>query len=219
MKLVLLRHAETKANADNKYIGHSNSEYTEKGMKQIENILKFLSKESYDRIYSSPLPRALKLAEMISYQLNCELIIENSLKEMNFGIFEGKNYQEAMSEYKDEWKKWTDDYINHRIPDGECYLDLHQRVTTFIDSLGDTLVNNETTDSIHPTNIENSAMETKQRSFLLLTHGGIIQTIITYLLDLDIDDRWHFKIPPGGLVEIEYENDYGIISRLIKSGI
>ncbi len=194
MRIILLRHVETRANADNKYIGHSNSEYTEKGKKQIEGILKFLSKESFERIYSSPLPRALKLAEMISYQQNCELLIEDSLKEMNFGIFEGKSYQEAMSEYKDEWKKWTDDYINYRIPDGECYLDLHQRVTTFIDSL-------------------------KGKSTLLLTHGGIIQTIITYLLDLDIDDRWHFKIPPGGLVEIEYENNYGIISRLIKSGI
>lgn len=194
MRLILLRHAETKANADNKYIGHSYSEYTEKGKKQIKNILRLLSKESFDRVYSSPLPRALKLAEMISHQMNCELLIEESLKEMNFGIFEGKRYQEAEREYKDEWEKWTDDYINYRIPDGECYLDLHQRVTTFIDSL-------------------------KGKSTLLLTHGGIIQTIITYLLDLDIDDRWHFKIPPGGLVEIEYENNYGIISRLIKSGI
>jgi len=202
MRLILLRHAETKANADNKYIGHSYSEYTEKGKKQIKNILRLLSKESFDRVYSSPLPRALKLAEMISHQMNCELLIEESLKEMNFGIFEGKRYQEAEREYKDEWEKWTDDYINYRIPDGECYLDLQQRVTTFIDKLE-----------------RDSAIETKQRSFLLLTHGGIIQTIITYLLDLDIDDRWHFKIEPAGLVEIEYEDNYGIISRLMKNCI
>ncbi|MEJ6950413.1 alpha-ribazole phosphatase [Natronospora cellulosivora (SeqCode)] len=194
MRLLLLRHVETKANSDKKYIGHSTSEYTAKGQKDIAMILEFLAKEDFDKIYSSPLPRTVKLAELISKKYDRQLIVDETLKEMNFGIFEGKTYQELEKEYQNQWQKWTKDYLHYRIPEGESCMDVYQRVSLFIDNL----------------------KSNKEEKLLIITHGGIIQTFITYLLDLEINDRWHFKISPAGMVDIEYKNDFGVINRIIN---
>lgn len=191
MRLILIRHVETIANAQKKYIGKTKSNYTDKGKKQIEKILKSLENESVDKIYSSPLPRAFKLANKISYSLEKDIKTESALEEFNFGVFENKTYKEVKSDYKEEWNGWINDYISYKIPKGESLKEVYIRVSKFIDSLKDT-----------------------NKTFVLVTHGGIIQTIMTYLLDLEIDDRWHFKIPPGSIVEIEFENNFGILTKL-----
>lgn len=192
MKIILIRHVETLANYERRYIGHTKSEYTEKGRKQINNILDMLVDEEIDMIYSSPLPRAKNIAKICSEKFDKEVIVDDALIEMNFGIFEGKTYQEVKNEYNEEWEKWTKDYKNYKIPKGENLVEVYKRVTRFIDKLKE-----------------------EDKTFLIVTHGGIIHTIITYLLDLKIDKRWHFKIPPGAIVEIEFENKYGIITKLM----
>lgn len=196
MKLILIRHVETKANAEKKYIGHTKSEYTDNGKKQISKIIEVVKDEKIKKIYSSPLPRALSIAKRLSSEMDKGLEIEPSLIEMNFGIFEGKTYLEAKDEFEKEWKAWTKDYKSYRIPKGESLTDVYNRVARFIDILKPT-----------------------EETYILVSHGGIIQTIITYLLDLNVDDRWHFKIPPGTIVEIEYNYDYGILTKMITSNV
>lgn len=191
MKLILVRHVETIANANKQYIGWQESKITENGKKQILNLIKNLKNESVDYIYSSPLKRTLKVAECISETLNKKIIIEDDLKEMNFGIFEGKDYKQAMKDHELEWNEWIKDYKNYEIPQGESVNIVHKRVTKFIDKI-----------------------KNKDESILIVTHGGIIHTIITYLLDLSIDDRWHFKVTPGTIVEIEYKDNYGILTKI-----
>ncbi|MTI68923.1 MAG: alpha-ribazole phosphatase [Firmicutes bacterium] len=191
MKLILIRHVETIANYQKKYIGSTKSDYTNRGKKQIIKILKGIENEKVDKIYSSPLPRAFKLANKISNKLDKDIEIQNALKELNFGVFENKTYKEVKAEYENEWNEWINDYINYKIPKGESLKEVYKRVSSFLDSLKES-----------------------NKTFLLVTHGGIIQTILTYLLDLNINDRWHFKIPPGSIVEIEYKDNYGILTKL-----
>lgn len=195
MRLILVRHIEIEANAAGKYIGQSYSEYSERGLRQLDYLFKLLLKEKIDKIYSSPLPRALKLAKLFSVKKASEVLVEEALKEMNFGIFEGKAYQEIMKEMNREWEKWCSDYINYRIPEGESFLDFHQRVIKFIDKL-----------------VKGGG----ENTYLLVTHGGVIRSSIVHLLSLDIEQAWHFKITPASVVEIEYKDGYGVITRLIN---
>lgn len=194
MRFILVRHVETIANANKQYIGWKESEITEDGKKQILNLRKNFKDENVDYIYSSPLRRTLTVAEVISEILNKKIIIEDDLKEMNFGIFEGKDYKQVIKDHELEWNQWTKDYKNYEIPQGESVDLVYKRVTKFIDKI-----------------------KNKDESILIVTHGGIIHTIITYLLDLSIDDRWHFKITPGTIVEIEYKDNYGILTKIIPN--
>lgn len=194
MKFIIIRHVETIANSENKIYGRSESEYTEKGINQIEKIKDILKDEKVDKIFCSPLTRTKKLGEALSDLLNLELKLEEDLIEMNFGIFEGKDYKQAMRDHKEEWDMWINDYKNYKIPQGESLKEVNERVTEFIDKVKD-----------------------NEGSIIVVTHGGIIHAIITYLLNLKIDDRWHFKILPGTVVEIDYQQSYGILTKLIST--
>jgi len=192
MRLILIRHVETQANKEKKYIGITKSEYTKKGKKRINKIIDEVKDERVDLIYSSPMPRTLKIAQRVSKKLYKELKIEDSLIEMNFGLFENKTYKEVKRDHEVEWDQWIKDYKNYRIPEGESLKEVCERVSKFIDKLKES-----------------------DNTYILVSHGGIIQSIVTYLLDLEIDDRWHFKIPPGAIVEIEYSEGYGVLNKLV----
>ncbi|TAH63110.1 MAG: histidine phosphatase family protein [Gottschalkiaceae bacterium] len=192
MKFILVRHGETEANIGGIYSGWTDFPLTEKGNKDIQATARALKRYmDIDIIYSSPLNRALSTAKAISAAINKEIQVVPNLKEMNFGIFDGKERKYIQKNHSSEWDSWLKDYVNYRIPQGENLLDVYDRIVDFIDML-----------------IE------KDKSCIIVTHGGIIQTMITHLLDLDLDKMWHFQCPPAGYVEIEYIDNFGYLRRL-----
>jgi alpha-ribazole phosphatase len=191
MRLIFIRHCETVANLEKRYLGWSSSPYTRLGYKQIRDLIEIIGSEQVDVILSSPLSRALTLAEALGRVFEREVEVQDALKEMNFGIFEGKTYKEVAERYPVEWEEWSMDYRNYRLPQGERFIDFHSRVTGYLDSLRD------------------------PRTYILVTHGGVIQSAITHLLNLDMDARWRFKIPPGSILEIIKRDDYAYLTRLI----
>jgi alpha-ribazole phosphatase len=86
-------------------------------------------KGKYDAVYSSPLSRCKILAEKIS----SELILDDRLKELNFGDWEEKYWNEI--DHTSEAKQWFDDYINVKCPNGESYNDMLIRIKSFLDDL------------------------------------------------------------------------------------
>ena len=83
MTIFVLRHGETYANVDKRYSGFSESKLTEKGKLQIENIKEILLTRKFDKVYCSPSSRTRETAEI----LGVEYIIDENLREINFGIF------------------------------------------------------------------------------------------------------------------------------------
>ncbi|MBF7096872.1 histidine phosphatase family protein [Alkalibacter mobilis] len=194
MKFYLVRHVETTGNIENRFAGVTETSYTEKGKKQFEIITKKLSEEiEFDKIYSSPISRAKKIACTVGERKNMKVDFRNELSEMNFGIFENLTFETISTDKKEYWEKWNEDYINYKIPNGDSLTEFHGRIASFTDSI-----------------------KNQPGSSLVVCHGGTIQSILTHLLDLDITHRWHFFIPLAGLVEINYENGFGIINRLTR---
>lgn len=192
MKFLLVRHVETTGNAENRFAGITETQYTQKGEKQFIKLTQELKNYSFDVIYSSPISRALKIAKEVSANTQKEVIIKDVLSEMNFGIFENLKFTEITEKHKDDWDKWEKDFVNYVLPQGDSLYTFHNRIATFIDSI-----------------------KNDQGSCLVVCHGGTIQSILTHLLDLDLQARWHFHIPLGGLVEIEYNNNHGMMNILI----
>jgi broad specificity phosphatase PhoE len=48
-----------------------------------------------------------------------------------------------------------------------------------------------------------------------------IKASISYLLDLKLEESWHFNIKPGAMLDINYENNYGSLSELknVRGGV
>lgn len=193
MKLILIRHTESIGNYEKKYIGWSESDLTDKGIDDIKKVEELIKSLEVDKIYSSPSKRTMLIANRLSLLLKTEVETKEDLRELNFGIFENKTYKELLDLYPIEIKKWSDDYVNYVIPKGENLFSMHKRVIRFINNLANK----------------------GDGTYIIVSHGGTIQSIITHILDLKIEDRWKFKINNGTLVELEYKNGYGILKEII----
>lgn len=195
MRFILVRHVQTLANKENRIYGRLDSDFTKEGHIQLEWLKSELACEQVDAVFSSPLPRAFSVASAICevLQLRTEDIqIRSELSEMDFGIFDGLTYEEAMERYPLEWESYCESYRNYRIPEGESFLEFEERIEGFLESLGD-----------------------EDSTVLIVTHGGVVQSILTRLLGLGPDDRWHFRVRPASIVEIETCQGYGILNRLV----
>ncbi|KNF07896.1 phosphoserine phosphatase 1 [Gottschalkia purinilytica] len=196
MKFILVRHGETEANANKIFSGWTDFPLTPNGIKQAEKLGEELKKYDIDVIYSSPLPRALKTAEYISKAIKKEIITTECVKEINFGLFEGKTGEQIKKEHESDWNSWNEDYVNFRLPEGENLVDVFNRIKVFIDNLKD-----------------------GEKNCVIVSHSAVIQIIITYLLDLELNKIWHFQCRNGSYVEIDYENDFGFIKKLMPIDI
>ena len=161
MKLYFSRHGESEANRlhiiSNRQLPHS---LTETGKTQAASLAKRLHGKPIARIYTSPIPRAIETAAIISTALGVPYEIIDALREYDCGILEGRADAEAWTEHH----RWVDEWIAGRSRDqgpagGETYQDIQLRFVPFIDAL---------VKKYQQTGVE----------FLLIGHGG------TYLFGL-----------------------------------
>lgn len=196
MKFILVRHGETKANVKKIFSGWSNYELTKKGKLQIKLLAEELKDYEVDYIYASPLGRAVETAKEIGESIGKKIIIDDNLREMNFGIFDGRTAKEAEEIYPKEWENWINNYESVEIPDGESLQSTIKRVKIFIDPI-----------------------KNQEGSCIIVSHNGIILSILTYLLDLQAKQMWHFQCTTGGYIEIDYTNKFAYLRKLIPSKI
>ncbi len=100
MKIIVIRHGESEGDILNVHEGRADLELTKKGHMQAEKMSKWVC-DNYkiDKIYCSPLKRAYKTAEYLSYYSNVQLIIEENLMEFNNGLIAGLDRLVAAEKY------------------------------------------------------------------------------------------------------------------------
>lgn len=84
--VLLVRHPETLANTERRYVGTSESPYSTRGMGQADTLALALSAWSPDRIFCSPRMRARDLAERVSG--GGAPIVLDDIAEIDFGCAE-----------------------------------------------------------------------------------------------------------------------------------
>ena len=87
MKIYLLRHGETAYNVDHRYQGVTDIPLSPVGLAALKQ-----ADFSPKTVYVTPLKRTKQTAEILFP--TAEYVPVNDLSEMNFGVFEGRNYKE-----------------------------------------------------------------------------------------------------------------------------
>ena len=107
-KVYLIRHGKTLGNAEKRYVGRrTDEELSEEGIKDTNEMFGSISKliaDRVDRVCSSPMKRAVQTAEILFGDYVPETI--DNLVEIDFGVFEGKNYEELNGD--EIYQKWID---------------------------------------------------------------------------------------------------------------
>lgn len=187
-KLILIRHGQTDMNKDQLYYGRLDVPINETGKEQAENTRKNLVELEidYDKIYSSPMKRAYETAEIVNYK-NLEIEKDDELREMDFGIFEGLSYKEIMKKYPEEMEKLKKDWKTYSYVTGENPFMLQKRALKFLEKID------------------------KNKNNMVVTHWGIICTLLSFLFSSELEGYWKYQVKNGGIVIIEFSDGYPIL--------
>ena len=108
LRVYLLRHGQTPYNADgNRYCGRTDVALTDKGIQQAGAVYQRMKGIQLDAVYSSPLSRARRTAELATGWEKVET--DDRLIEIDFGSWENKTKEEFVAEDPGSWAKWIDD--------------------------------------------------------------------------------------------------------------
>lgn len=119
MILVLIRHGMTEANKQHRYLGKTDEALSEEGNQELYIYSKQQCYPSVDVLFTSPMIRCIRTAEILYPTLQSFSIAEWT--EMDFGAFEGKNYSELCKD--DRYQAWIDSNGTLPFPDGESRED------------------------------------------------------------------------------------------------
>lgn len=100
MKIYLTRHGQNVDNANGVLNGHRDKPLTELGLSQAFNLAEIIktSNLNIDKVFSSPLSRAYKTAEVVSKELKLpEPEVLELLIERDFGLMSGKSISDVES--------------------------------------------------------------------------------------------------------------------------
>ena len=98
MKLYLVRHGETEWNHQRKMQGQTDIPLNEYGIEIAKMTAEGMKAIPFDKIYSSPLIRAKKTAEIIEEGRGIGVETDDRLKEIAFGKGEGSNINETKAD-------------------------------------------------------------------------------------------------------------------------
>lgn len=194
MRLLLTRHGESEANRNQIYQGHMDSPLSEEGRKQTFDLVKRLmyEKVQFSKIYASDLTRASETAKIINATFHMPIVFTSNLRELDLGIFAGKNISELKVNGKDPLQEFFKN-PHMIIPKGESLNHMKLRIKSFLDMI--------------------KSLNTFNTSLLIVAHGGVLFHIIKQL-------NIPFESPKGTWFENcklqELEQSHDGIWRIIR---
>jgi len=169
MRLILVRHGETLWNRENRVLGHTEIELTERGRKQAERLALALKEEKVTAIYSSPLRRARETANEIARFHRLAVVPDDAFKELDAGELDGLTFGEVMERYGDFLKQWMEDVPSLKMPGGESMAQLQERTWGAVEGI----VNHH-----------------RDGVVILVSHSFVIMSIISRALGMSLS---HFR--------------------------
>lgn len=178
--IYFIRHAATEFN-DCRFLGQKLDPDI------FEDMLEHVPEIHVEKLYSSPLKRCLSSARKISASKS--ILIDDRLKEIDYGDAEGFNYEEFKSQFPAvvaEWRSGNDT----RFPNGENQLEVAKRLKDFVNE------NYLTFDA---------AVISGQAS-AVITHNVVLRSLLGDYFNIPVHS-WHkIKIPHMSPIEAIIKN-------------
>ena len=188
MRLVLIRHAHSEANAAGILSGRlPNVHLSQKGLEQSEQLALRLGKFPISNVRISPMERCF---ETISPWINSivlpsypkfEPIIDQELTEVDYGAWSGKKL--AVLSKNKLWKTVQESPSRMYFPHGEGIAAMQSRAMK----------------SVH------DAVSTKTKgSAVIVSHGDVIKSIVASALGMHLDEFQRIVIDPASISILDF---------------
>ncbi len=162
----VVRHGKTRLNEEHRYQGIIDEGLSENGVEGLHNLLNHIEYPKSAVIFVSPMKRAIETAHVL-YGEQIQLINVDEFKELSFGDFEGKNYNE-LKDIK-EYREWINACVKmQKTNDMRCLdvINLPESVSDFVSRVKKGLEK-----------VANKCDELNVTEAVIVAHGGTIMAI------------------------------------------
>ncbi|WP_370407721.1 alpha-ribazole phosphatase [Tenacibaculum dicentrarchi] len=172
MEIILVRHTTPNIEKGICY-GQADIGVIDTFLEEVQPILKEVPvNDTETAYYSSPLKRCKLLAK----QLSDTIIFDDRLKELDFGDWELKKWDDIN---KPELDIWMNDFVNITVTNGESYIDLHNRTVEFLNEL----------------------KSLKKQRVVIVTHAGVIRSLWAYVNNISLENSFDLKLKYGDIIK------------------
>ena len=159
---------------------------SEHGLEHARNIAAALAEEPFAAIYTSPLRRCAETARMLAEGRECPLEILDGVRELNFGRFEGRTFDDLARDYPEIYRRWMEAPTEVQFPGGESFETMQTRVLGAVRDL---------------------RARHAGESIALVTHGGVIRTLLAGVQGMDPRRIFEFDLPYGAIRRVALPSD------------
>ena len=135
--LVLVRHGETVWHAENRYAGVTDVALTPRGEEQAVRLASWARTAGLVAVWSSPLSRARRTAQVCAVAADLPLDVDARLRELDFGEGEGLTSTEMTARFPDARAAFLTDPVVHPLPGGEDPVAAAQRFTECVQEIAE----------------------------------------------------------------------------------
>ena len=173
MKLYLIRHGETDWNTVKRLQGATDIPLNENGENLARVTRDGMKEISFDMIFTSPLKRAYRTAEIVRGNREIPMIVDERIREICFGDYEGlvsrsEGYSIPDPDFKFFFTK-TDKY--QTPPNGESVASLLERTANFLEEL-------------------KNREDLQDKTILISSHGAAVRALLSNIEKCDIAHFW-----------------------------
>ena len=220
MKLVLLRHGQSKWNLENKFTGWTDVELTKKGESEAKRAGELIGEEGIklDLVYTSVLKRAINTMNICLSNFDNnkpDIFYDWRLNERHYGSLQGLNKLETAKKYGDDqvliWRRSYD------ISPPSLSLDdeRHPRFDKKYESLDKSILPSseclkDTVKRFLPFWEKTISLKVKEgKKVMIVAHGNSLRALVKHLDRISDDEIISLNIPTG--IPLVYELDQDLI--------
>jgi alpha-ribazole phosphatase len=178
-RLLLIRHGEPEDDARGRCYGRLDIGLSPTGLATAARLGESLRSLELERVYVSPRRRAVETAEA----LGGAPIVDDRLRELDFGELEGRTYDEIERERPTLFRQWMETPTLVRFPGGESYADLRERVAAAVNDV---------------------VAAHAGRIAALVSHGGVIRAALAVALGLPDDRAFALDVGYGRISVVDW---------------
>lgn len=173
MKIILVRHGQTKWNKDEVFRGRADIPLDATGTAEAEATASALARVEMAAVYSSPLARAHETARIIARPHSLLVRAVDGLADIDCGAWEGLSVEEARSKYPQVFEAWQSAPHTVTFPEGESLDDVAARATSALQEIQASHAENETV--------------------VIVSHRVVNKLLLLWVLGLDSSAFWKIR--------------------------
>lgn len=176
--LFLVRHGQTDWNIEGRFQGRRDIPLNSRGILQAEATSGALQRLRFGSIWSSPLSRALRTAQIIAAPHGCEVSIHDDLTEICHGEWEGLSNRVVADRWPELLGEWHASPETVTMPGGESLEDVSVRSVRALKDV---------------------CTASPEGNILVVAHDAVLKVLICHLLDAPLSSFWRFRLENGSI--------------------